>query len=365
MTIPNSVTSIGSYAFKDCTSLTSVTIPDSVTSIGYYAFYDCTSLTSVTFENTEGWWVSEDKNATSGTELSSALLANASTAARYLRDYSYYRDYYWHCDKKEAVEEPLYTRDGDYIYFGEYPQSLKADDVTITQTQDARGYYLGSDGAYYAKVVASPYGSSYTFSTGARVTSGTTYYFKVEPIRWRILSTDGVSAFILCDSIIANQAYNATRDNNYKDSDIRAWLNDQFYTTAFSDLQRELILTTTVDNSVASTGYASNPYACENTEDKVFLLSYAEVTNGEYGFSTDPWGIDMARRMETSDYSRATGAYMNTDASTYGNGCWWLRSPYSGNSIIARYVYSNGFAGNGNDVSSAVYSVVPALWVVL
>jgi uncharacterized repeat protein (TIGR02543 family) len=46
-----SVTSIGEYAFYDCTSLTSVTIPNSVTSIGEYAFYDCTSLTSVTIPN--------------------------------------------------------------------------------------------------------------------------------------------------------------------------------------------------------------------------------------------------------------------------------------------------------------------------
>ena len=41
------VTSIGSFAFEDCTGLTSVTIPDSVTSIGYRAFYDCTGLTSM------------------------------------------------------------------------------------------------------------------------------------------------------------------------------------------------------------------------------------------------------------------------------------------------------------------------------
>ena len=48
VTIGNSVTSIGSYAFEDCTGLTSVTIGDSVTSIGWYAFEDCTGLTSVT-----------------------------------------------------------------------------------------------------------------------------------------------------------------------------------------------------------------------------------------------------------------------------------------------------------------------------
>ena len=47
-TIPDSVTSIGRYAFYGCTSLTSVTIPGSVTSIGVYAFDSCASLISVT-----------------------------------------------------------------------------------------------------------------------------------------------------------------------------------------------------------------------------------------------------------------------------------------------------------------------------
>ena len=51
ITIPNSVTSIGYYAFGYCTALTTVTIPNSVTSIGNYAFYGCSSLTSVTIPN--------------------------------------------------------------------------------------------------------------------------------------------------------------------------------------------------------------------------------------------------------------------------------------------------------------------------
>ena len=49
--IPNSVTSIGNYAFHDYTSLTSVTIPNSVTSIGVEAFYNCEGLTSLTIPN--------------------------------------------------------------------------------------------------------------------------------------------------------------------------------------------------------------------------------------------------------------------------------------------------------------------------
>ena len=51
VTIGNSVTSIGSQAFYYCVSLTSVTIPNSVTIIEYEAFYSCSSLTSVTIGN--------------------------------------------------------------------------------------------------------------------------------------------------------------------------------------------------------------------------------------------------------------------------------------------------------------------------
>jgi len=49
--IPNSVTSIGDYAFCDCTSLVSINIPNSVTSISDYTFYDCTSLVSINIPN--------------------------------------------------------------------------------------------------------------------------------------------------------------------------------------------------------------------------------------------------------------------------------------------------------------------------
>ena len=48
ITIPDSVTSIGDYAFSGCSSLSSITIPDSVTSIGNSAFSYCSGLTEIT-----------------------------------------------------------------------------------------------------------------------------------------------------------------------------------------------------------------------------------------------------------------------------------------------------------------------------
>ena len=51
VTIPNSVTTIGKNAFSDCKALTSITIPNSVMTIGNEAFSFCSSLTSVTIPN--------------------------------------------------------------------------------------------------------------------------------------------------------------------------------------------------------------------------------------------------------------------------------------------------------------------------
>ena len=100
VTIGNSVKSIGYGAFSGCTGLTSVTIGNSVTSIGDYAFYNCTGLTSVVFEDTEGWQVSRYSDFGSYTSLSSANLADASTAATYLK--STYWNYDWRKVEAEA-----------------------------------------------------------------------------------------------------------------------------------------------------------------------------------------------------------------------------------------------------------------------
>ena len=78
ITIPNSVTTISSYAFSDCTSLTSVTIPNSVTSIGIAAFGGCSALTSVTIPNSV---TSIGDNAFSGcSSLPSVTISNYVTS---------------------------------------------------------------------------------------------------------------------------------------------------------------------------------------------------------------------------------------------------------------------------------------------
>ena len=78
VTIPNSVTSIGQYAFDDCFRLTSITIPNSVTSIGQYAFSGCSGLTSVTIPNSV---TSIGQYAFSGCSRLTSVIWNAKNCA--------------------------------------------------------------------------------------------------------------------------------------------------------------------------------------------------------------------------------------------------------------------------------------------
>jgi len=266
---------------------------------------------------------------------------------------------YVRCDK-----DGTRNKNGDYLLFGEYPQSLKAEDVTVTAESNELGYFLGSDGEYYAKVVSTPYAEDYTFANGSAVTGGETYYFKVEPIRWRILSEGEEHTLILCDSIIDSSAFSTAKSNNYEYSTVRDWLGGQFYDTAFSELQRELIAYDEVDNGSVTTGVSPNPYFCNNTYDTVFLLSYAEASSPDYGFSSDATAYDESRRLLTSDYARATGVLMKTDPDYYGNGTWWLRSPRANKSSSAWRMDTKGGADNGV-TSSAQYGVAPALRIKL
>ena len=92
ITIPNSVTTIGEWAFRECSSLTSIAIPNSVTTIGEYAFSYCSSLTSITIPNsvtTIGEW------AFDGDYLRTATLPK--------RFENRERDIFWNCCKLRTI----------------------------------------------------------------------------------------------------------------------------------------------------------------------------------------------------------------------------------------------------------------------
>ena len=134
--------------------------------------------------------------------------------------------------------------------------------------------------------------------------------------------------------------------------------------TAFTQSAQALIAETVVDNSKETTGFSESTYAadyaCENTTDKIFLLSASEVINSDYGFAAySSYGKGNARIRFPTDYAKANNAYMgSTDG--YG-GYWWLRSPDYYYSHYARYVGDDGNAYHDNYVGNKNNGVVPAL----
>ena len=146
--------------------------------------------------------------------------------------------------------------------------------------------------------------------------------------------------------------------NNYEHSGIRTWLNDDFYNSAFA-LGKSNILTTTVDNSASSTDDLNSPYASNNTQDKIFLLSYKDYINSDYGFSTET-GQTNTRSCKTTDWARARGSYYNTGSYPY-NGLSWTRSPCGESYRAWEISYSGAFRSYDNVDGTSGASVRPAL----
>ena len=141
----------------------------------------------------------------------------------------------------------------------------------------------------------------------------------------------------------------ANYGNNYKNSFVRHWLTDTFYIDAFS-LDSTIVKTKTVDNSAATTASTTNPYACENTQDKVYLLSYQDYNNDAY------FPGETGARCKVTDWAIASGAYFSTTEEIKFNGSYWTRSPHAEGSGNAYYVgpYGGAFSTNVDSDSTAV-----------
>ena len=251
---------------------------------------------------------------------------------------------------------PIFSEDKKTLTYGLYPQTNVDDATTIAELNkltkvEFNGWYLYSR-EYYAKLVANPcYESYYEFNNGTTIRKGETYWFKCEPISWNVLSSGGGKYFILSSYLLDAQRYDDS-SNNYKDSEIRSWLNKDFYKTAFS-LGNQYIQTTIVDNSAPTTNSQSNRYVCENTVDKVFLPSYKDYE----GFTSNE-----SRECKTTDYARANGARYEDSRSYLYNGNYWTRSPiydYSTGASIVSYIGSLF----SNHVNSSNVGVRPSLYI--
>ena len=308
------------------------------------------------------------------------------------------------------AEETNTYKVGDIIQFGSYPQSEVKDEALIAELNElapvwdewiSYGYYeswkMGSwmrytdvvfenekyRGVKFTKYRPTQTGLSSTYnnqeSNGYYV--DTIYWFKFEKINWRVL--DLKSGLVMSENIIDSQPfcnkiyydYDAPSDHqcfndvnysnyasDYVTSFVRHWLNYDFYNWAFDENEKQNIITTKLNNNgyYTSRGVAGyEEFDSESTEDNIFLLSYLEVKNADYGFSSNSGDNDEARVVRftnCSDYAESQGL----NARLVGTK-WMLRSPGFG-SKSSCVVLENGASNScQTDTNNAQIGVRPAL----
>ena len=191
------------------------------------------------------------------------------------------------------------------------------------------------------------------------------YWFKFEPITWRIITSTDDRMLLMSDSIIDCRDFcskgdrevlgQTVRANNYEYSEIRKWLNDNFYNTAFNVTEQQSIVQTLVDNSASTTSQpdSTHNYTCKDTFDNIFLLSWKDVNSNTYGLTA------QSLMLKATAYAQCQGM------ETYDNiGYWWLRSPRQSYGSKDETSFVDG-SGKISSYKTDYYciGVVPGMWI--
>lgn len=258
------------------------------------------------------------------------------------------------------------------VSFGFYPQSYASIDTSIRLQDKGNNIFLNPvTGERFLKLPKNNLTSvakNFIFSDGTEIkkVQRRVSYFKIEPIEWIVLENDGYASLLLSKKILdwnhflehrfvkpQGNMYLTTygdyddgaRANNWKYSSLRNWLNTEFLNSAFDGNQRRSILTEETDNSRQSGCLEEESeikkFCCSNTEDRVFILSYADVINSSYGFDRNPSKKDDFRIAEVTDYSIARGVNPSIENGRLV-GWWWLRSPADYRKYYM-FQYPNGY----------------------
>ena len=224
------------------------------------------------------------------------------------------------------------------------------------------------------------------------------YWFSYDPIKWNIVTSTDDKALIMASLNIDSQEFYSSKSfdefehnggvgyaNNYELSNIRKWLNDNFYNTAFNDLQKKLIITTLVKNDIEQVYLGSNDieaykakhekfqhyeniedYVGNDTLDNIFLFSFRDWW--DY-YDPNNTGTIYGQKVRTlaTDYAKAQGVEIEQSATL--KAATWLRSP----GFQANYANNTGEGGGliyGSDntphrryVADTHCGIRPVLWI--
>ena len=173
-----------------------------------------------------------------------------------------------------------------------------------------------------------------------------------EDIEWIVLDKKDDGVMLLSKYGLDAQPYNKKYgDTTWENCTLRKWLNDDFLNDAFTDNEKTAIEITAVDNSSAQGYWEYDTTGGNNTQDKIFLLSYKEAFR-------DYFTNDTSRVCAATTYVESMGERM-TDSS--GNCYWMLRSPGESQNRVL-YVGADG-GYHLQTVEKSWNCIRPALWI--
>ena len=189
VTIPNGVTEIEDEAFADCVALPNILIPKTVTKIGIGSFANCKTLDSIIIPSTI---TDIDLRAFVGCEkLQQFTLPTKYTMFKYVN-----KNIDWKNIDLELISSLSNAKVSDYVKFGNYPQTSNGD---------------------------------------------------IQPIEWHVLAKENDKMLVISRYGIEAKRFDSS-SNNWKNSEIRKWLNGEFYNKAFTDQEKNSITSFNGDN---------------------------------------------------------------------------------------------------------------------
>lgn len=206
---------------------------------------------------------------------------------------------------------------GDTIYFGSYPQheitSMAQKARIMEQQKNNKNIYEYKGIQYYYK-------------------NDSNKLYRIDPIEWKVLSVEDDEIYVLAYDVLDIQPYNESGNTVWANSSLRTWLNSYFYSSAFSDLEKKKINWSKIQNG-------DDPYTGEDggidTKDKIFIPSYADVTDPNMGFTSyyyenSSWNEDSAYKdcLRTCRFSNyATNIFSEKkNKDIYAERLYWLRN---------------------------------------
>lgn len=331
----------------------------------------------------KGWYDANNKLLSEDNEYTFELVPNVQNyiRAKYMNDVE---EYEW--DLNHGVIPQKVSGNDNYTLFGMYPQSNVNDSVLIEKLELEKETRFNSyryyNHEYYARRRASLARDAngeilniHNFDNGIEIIDDKYYWFKLEPIKWKIIDNSNGESLLLCNNALDIRNFNDSSaeiivdedvifPNDYSHSSIRSWLNNGFYNIAFK-FNDSPLLVNYVDNSSLTTSDPEQTNNYENTEDKVFLLSYKDYTNEQYGFSSSP-SASNTRMVTASDFARASRCSYGTETSSLYSAYLYTRSsePSINNNYSVTKVNKYGLL-NKTTVNDGQVSHQPAIRIVL